>query len=850
KSKTSFFLFLFAVGDAKKMELEPKESLSADMPYLLSRSSETFNGGSGDRSASDLSMFSSSLPTLFHEKLNMTDSDSWLSLDDNSPNLNKLVIGNSEKDSLEDVEPDSLDILLPEDENELLPGLIDELNFNGLPDELEDLEECDVFCTGGGMELDVESQDNHAVDASGMQISDRGAANAFVPRKRPNTTGRVSVEHPNGEHPSRTLFVRNINSSVEDSELSALFEPFGEIRSLYTACKSRGFVMISYYDIRAAHAAMRALQNTLLRKRTLDIHFSIPKENPSEKDMNQGTLVIFNVDTTVSNDELLQLFGAYGEIREIRETPNRRFHRFIEYYDVRDAETALKALNRSEIGGKCIKLELSRPGGARRVSVPSASQDLEVTNFFNQVASQVTNSPPGNWPIGSPVKGSPSHAYPRPHGLGIARPFNPDNVPGLASILPGQPSSFHGFSPVSSDQGLLNHPNQTILNKGLMHNVPYGQPHSLPEHIGGGISNSMRFIATHSAGFGTSSDNRYRWGSPPQHMNYPGYTGGSSSSSSTERPFAVRHGFPFAERQGSLLGKYQHHVGSAPSSIHFNTQVSCYPGSPETSSRIPLGFGDMGINKSYINPHGQANLGVSLQGNHNERDFTGFGVSSMPSVPFGGIRGLQSVRHEPFADHSRSLHLETQNRSQLVDGGRYHIDLDRIATGDDSRTTVIIKNIPNKYTYKMLVAEIDEKHKGDYDFLCLPIDFKNKCNMGHAFINMVSPLHIVPFQQTFNGKIWEKFNSGKVASLAYAEIQGKSALASYMQNPSPTKDEKHLFPEVSHHHDDGQDSDDQEQLFSSIWNITAPDSDWSYTMDLIENPRENVNSKNIAEESS
>lgn len=154
----------------------------------------------------------------------MTDSDSWLSFDDNSPNLYKLGIGNSEKDSLEDVEPDSLEILLPEDENELLPGLIDELNFTGLPDELEDLEECDVFCTGGGMELDVEFQDTHAVDVSGMQISDRSAANAFVPRKHPNTSGRVSVEHPNGEHPSRTLFVRNINSSVEDSELSALFE--------------------------------------------------------------------------------------------------------------------------------------------------------------------------------------------------------------------------------------------------------------------------------------------------------------------------------------------------------------------------------------------------------------------------------------------------------------------------------------------------------------------------------------------------------------------------------------------------------------------------------------------------
>lgn len=41
------------------------------------------------------------------------------------------------------------------------------------------------------------------------------------------------------------------------------------------------------------------------------------QENPSEKDMNQGTLVIFNVDTTVSNDELLKLFGAHGEIREV-----------------------------------------------------------------------------------------------------------------------------------------------------------------------------------------------------------------------------------------------------------------------------------------------------------------------------------------------------------------------------------------------------------------------------------------------------------------------------------------------------------------------------------------------------
>ena len=42
----------------------------------------------------------------------------------------------------------------------------------------------------------------------------------------------ASGEHPYGEHPSRTLFVRNINSNVEDMELRALFEVHSLSRSL------------------------------------------------------------------------------------------------------------------------------------------------------------------------------------------------------------------------------------------------------------------------------------------------------------------------------------------------------------------------------------------------------------------------------------------------------------------------------------------------------------------------------------------------------------------------------------------------------------------------------------------
>lgn len=55
--------------------------------------------------------------------------------------------------------------------------------------------------------------------------------------------------------------------------------------------------------------------------------------------------------------------------KQIRETPHKRHHKFIEFYDVRAAEAALKALNRSDIVGKRVKLEPSRPGGARRKCV-------------------------------------------------------------------------------------------------------------------------------------------------------------------------------------------------------------------------------------------------------------------------------------------------------------------------------------------------------------------------------------------------------------------------------------------------------------------------------------------------
>ncbi|KAK6241778.1 hypothetical protein SCA6_007167 [Theobroma cacao] len=71
---------------------------------------------------------------------------------------------------------------------------------------------------------------------------------------------------------------------------------------------------------------------------------------------------------------------------------------------------------------------------------------------------------------------------------------------------------------------------------------------------------------------------------------------------------------------------------------------------------------------------------------------------------------------------------------------------------------------------------------------------QNKCNVGYAFINMIDPSQIIPFYEAFNGKKWEKFNSEKVASLAYARIQGKAALIAHFQNSSLMNEDKRCRP--------------------------------------------------------
>ncbi|KAF3431150.1 hypothetical protein FNV43_RR25880 [Rhamnella rubrinervis] len=144
---------------------------------------------------------------------------------------------------------------------------------------------------------------------------------------------------------------------------------------------------------------------------------------------------------------------------------------------------------------------------------------------------------------------------------------------------------------------------------------------------------------------------------------------------------------------------------------------------------------------------------------------------------------------------------------------RFLINEDAIGESNcrDSRTTVMIKNIPNKYSQKLLLNMLDNHcihcneqiaHEGDdqplssYDFVYLPIDFNNKCNVGYGFVNMTTPEATWRLYKAFHHQHWEVFNSRKICEVTYARVQGLEALKEHFKNSKFPCEMDHYLPVV------------------------------------------------------
>jgi hypothetical protein len=147
------------------------------------------------------------------------------------------------------------------------------------------------------------------------------------------------------------------------------------------------------------------------------------------------------------------------------------------------------------------------------------------------------------------------------------------------------------------------------------------------------------------------------------------------------------------------------------------------------------------------------------------------------------------------------------------------VNIAAIENGEDVRTTVMIRNIPNKIDAAMFKTILDEHVFGRYDFSYLRIDFTNNCNVGYAFVNFKNPRDIVTLFKGIVDKPWQVFSSDKIADVCYATNQGLGTCIEKFRNSSVMLEWSPHRPKLWYTLEDGADLAGTEKPFPEPSNL-------------------------------
>lgn len=98
-------------------------------------------------------------------------------------------------------------------------------------------------------------------------------------------------------------------------------------------------------------------------------------------------------------------------------------------------------------------------------------------------------------------------------------------------------------------------------------------------------------------------------------------------------------------------------------------------------------------------------------------------MNSESTAPSPYVYSLSSFSPGSREGQNEELKKPRKNPVGDTERHRFTIQLARVLSGEDLRTTIMIRNLPNKYSQNMLLESIDRKLPYTYDFFYLPIDF-------------------------------------------------------------------------------------------------------------------------------
>ena len=117
--------------------------------------------------------------------------------------------------------------------------------------------------------------------------------------------------------------------------------------------------------------------------------------------------------------------------------------------------------------------------------------------------------------------------------------------------------------------------------------------------------------------------------------------------------------------------------------------------------------------------------------------------------------------------------------------GKYQLNGHKIMTGEDKRTTILIKNIPRSMTKNQLKLILEKI--ANINFIYIPLFMLTEDNLRCAFVNVVNSKSIIDIYLKLKNINFVYDNPNTKIEICYSFLQGKKALIDNF------KEERNIF---------------------------------------------------------
>ncbi|KAF3519153.1 hypothetical protein DY000_02063248 [Brassica cretica] len=231
---------------------------------------------------------------------------------------------------------------------------------------------------------------------------------------------------------------------------------------------------------------------------------------------------------------------------------------------------------------------------------------------------------------------------------------------------------------------------------------------------------------------------------------------------------------------------------------------------------LPIDFGNKcNVGYGFVNmttPEAVWRLYKAFHNNH----WKLFQSNKICEVTYARVQGLESLKehfkhlklpkvemeYKPVIfSPARDGRLLTKPIAIVVDPGARPVE-DSCPSRDETVTSCSQKLLLNMLDAhcndcnEEIVSEGNQMPMSSYDFVYLPIDFGNKCNVGYGFVNMTTPEAVWRLYKAFHNNHWRLFQSNKICEVTYARVQGLESLKEHFKHLKLAKVEMEYKPVI------------------------------------------------------